>query len=198
MLLMVLGNAGVVASVTSALLVFVTRRDAPGWLPPGATLLLGVVALTAAARSRLVDQWLTRVVERALRRWTSLDAHDYASLLHLGDAYAVVEAEVRPESWLAGHTLAELDLRSEGALVLGIDRTGDGYLGVPRGPASVRAGDVLVLYGRAALLRELGQRPAGPAGDRAHGEALAAQLGDRRAAPIPAERPHGALAASVR
>ena len=184
MLLMVLGNAGVVASVTSALLLFVTQRDAPRWLPPGAALLLGVVALAVVAHSHLVDQWLTRVVERALRRWTSLDAHDYASLLHLGDAYAVVEAEVRPDSWLAGHTLAELDLRSEGALVLGIVRAGAGFVGVPRGPARIRAGDVLVLYGRAPLLRELRRRPAGPVGDRAHGEASAAHVGARPAAPV--------------
>lgn len=61
--------------------------------------------------------------------------------------------------------------------MLGIERggrTGEGaYVGVPRGPTGVHAGDVLVTYGRAAHLDELDRRPAGAAGDRAHAEAVA-------------------------
>jgi hypothetical protein len=69
---------------------------------------------------------MSRAVAWALRRWTRLDTRDYVSLLHLGRAYAVVELDVREGDWLAGRTLAELDLRSEGALVLGIERGGRG------------------------------------------------------------------------
>jgi hypothetical protein len=182
MLLMVLGNAGVVASVSSVLLLVLTpARPGGAGLPARVTLLLASVAgLVAAARSGWVERHLSRLVRWALRRWTRIDTRDYVSLLHLGGAYAVVELDVRAGDWLAGRTLQELDLRAEGALVLGIERGGrtgeaayaGAYVGVPRGPTRVHAGDVLVTYGRAALLDDLDRRPAGAAGDQAHAAAV--------------------------
>lgn len=178
MLLMVLGNAGVVASVSSVLLlVLAPARDGGMGLPARVALLLaGVAALASVARSAWVERWLSRTVSWALRRWTRLDTRDYVSLLHVGGEYAVVELDVREGDWLAGRTLQELDLRAEGALVLGIERGGragePAYVGVPRGPTRIHAGDVLVTYGRAALLDELDRRPAGPAGDAAHATAV--------------------------
>jgi hypothetical protein len=176
MTLMVLGNAGVVASVSSVLLLFLGPGGG-GWARVAA-LVVGVAALWALSATPWLDRQVSRAVAWALRRWTRLDTRDYVSLLHLGRAYAVVELDVREGDWLAGRTLAELDLRSEGALVLGIERGGRGeasdgtYVGVPRGPTAVRAGDVLVAYGRSTLLDELDRRPAGAAGDRAHREAV--------------------------
>ncbi|HEU4631941.1 MAG TPA: TrkA C-terminal domain-containing protein [Gemmatimonadaceae bacterium] len=178
MLLMIGGNAGVVASVTSVLLVFVTEGRAENRLAAAAGILAGVALLWRAARTRWADQHLSRLVEWALRRWTSLDVRDYVSLLHLAGEYAVIESAVHPESWFADHTLAELNLRAEGALVLGIERVDGGFIGAPRGPTRVAPGDVLILYGRAPLLDELDRRPAGPAGDRAHRAAVAARRGE--------------------
>jgi Trk K+ transport system NAD-binding subunit len=83
---------------------------------------------------------------------------------------------VRPDEWLAGKTLAELNLRSEGALVLGIERTDGSYVGAPRGPTAVKPGDLLIVYGRTSRLKELDRRPAGSDGDRAHREAVGSQL----------------------
>lgn len=103
LLLMVLGNAGVVASVSSVLLVVLapTRAGAGGLSGAGlparvALLLAGVAALAAVARNPRVERHLGRVVRWALRRWTQLDTRDYVSLLHLGAEYAVVELDVRP------------------------------------------------------------------------------------------------------
>ena len=148
MLLMLLGNAGGAASISSVVLVFVTGTNGEREGTRVLALVGAVAALWIVARSALVDRNLTRLVRWALGRWTRLDARDYVRLLHLSGDFAVVELEVRPGGWLAGRTLAELDLRSEGALVLGIERPGGAYLGVPRGPTRIHVGDVLLLYGR--------------------------------------------------
>jgi hypothetical protein len=66
-------------------------------------------------------------------------------------------------------------VRSEGALVLSIERPDGSYVGVPCGPSRIRSDDVLIVYGRSALLEELDSRPTGTAGDRAHAEAVAEQ-----------------------
>ncbi len=44
---------------------------------------------------------------------------------------------VEPGDWLADKTFAELTLRSEGALVPGIERTDPSSVGAPRGPTPV-------------------------------------------------------------
>ena len=184
-LLMLLGNAGVVASVSSVVLVFLIGPDGRNRGERALALVVAVAALWLVAHTALVDRNLTRVVRWALRRWTQLDVRDYVRLLHLSGDFAVVELEVHPGAWLAGRTLAELDLRSEGALVLGIERDGahDGargdartYVGVPRGPTRILVGDVLLVYGRSALLEQIDRRPAGPEGDRAHAAAVERQL----------------------
>ncbi|AHG92592.1 TrkA-C domain protein (plasmid) [Gemmatirosa kalamazoonensis] len=176
MLLMLLGNAGVAASISSVVLVFVTGANGESEWTRAVALVGAVTALWIVGRSAVVDRNLTRAVRWALRRWTRLDVRDYVRLLHLTGDFAIVELEVRPGTWLAGRTLAELDLRSEGLLVLGIERPGGAYLGVPRGPTRLLVADVLLVYGIAGLLEDLDHRPVGDAGDRAHAAAMERQM----------------------
>jgi TrkA-C domain len=172
MLLMLAGNAGVVAAVSGVVLLFAAVSGPVGWLPRAAGLVVGLVVLWLVFSSRWVDRHLTRVVDWALRRWTTLDVRDYISLLHLAGEYAVIELEVNAGDWLSDRTLAELDLRSEGVLVLGIERRTGGYVAVPRGHTHVVRDDTLIMYGRGAAIEELDRRPLGPDGDRAHAEAV--------------------------
>lgn len=72
-------------------------------------------------------------------------------------------------------TLADLGLRDEGRVVLGIYRPGRSYVGVPKGQTRALPGDLLILYGRASLLAEPDRRSAGSAGDHDHNEAVARQ-----------------------
>jgi Trk K+ transport system NAD-binding subunit len=107
----------------------------------------GVVVLGALALSRPVDRVLTRVIRRALARWTDLDVRDYAGLLELGEGYAVAELEVEETDWLAGRELGELTLRDAGIVVLGIHRRDAAYVGAPEETTTVCPGDVLTVYG---------------------------------------------------
>ena len=60
-------------------------------------------------------------------------------------------------------------------LVLGINRTSGKYIGAPKGSARIRAGDVLILYGRANCLENLDQRCLGAEGDHQHHDAVLEQ-----------------------
>ncbi len=175
LLLMLLGNAGFVSAIASLILSFLTAAGPREVAARLLILVLGLGALWALARSRLVDRYIGRAIGWALRRWTHIEARDYASLLDLHGDYRVVEHEVGPGDWLAGKTLADLKLREEGVLVLGIRRRDGTYIGAPRGWTEIRPGDTLIIYGRAGLLEELCRRRAGPAGDRAHLQAVAEQ-----------------------
>lgn len=174
MLLMLLGNAGIVTVISTLILSFVDTQGPREWGLKITILVGGLALLLFLARSQLVERVLNRIILWALRRWTDLDVSDYAGLLHLAGDYRVVELHVDPGEWLEGRTLAELRLSEEGILVLGVE-TPAGYEGTPRGGTLLEAGFTLILYGRTAAIEDLDRRPAGIRGDAAHHRAVAEQ-----------------------
>jgi hypothetical protein len=173
--LMLLGNVGIVAAASSTILGFRGGAFGHAWWR---LLLLvgGLLLLVFISRSRAVDRRLTRLIARLLDRFTDLNTRDVAGLLNLAGPYAVNELAVCAHDWVAGRSLADLDLRGEGVVVLGIIRSGGRYLGAPTGRTVVQDGDSLVVYGTGEQLRELDDRPAGAAGYLAHQRAVEHQL----------------------
>ncbi len=168
---MILGNVGVVTSITSLVLAFVGLQQSD-FLVRLLWLGLGLAALWLAAASSWLDHHLSRLISWALERWTDLNVRDYTRLLNLSGDYQVTEIQVDPDSWLVDRTLSDLDLNQEGVLVLGIHRSDGDYVGAPTGKTCLRTHDTLVLYGRSAHIKELEQRQVGAAGDLAHHEAV--------------------------
>lgn len=174
LLLMLVGSAGIVTVMATLLLSFV-NADREQALLRLLVLAGGLAGILVLSKSPVVDRWLSRVIARGLRRWTDLQVRDYEQLLHLADDFAVVELVVQPGDWIAGRTLAELNLRDEGVAVLGVQRAGGNYIGSPVWATRIEPHDTVVVYGPAALLEELDQRPQGTRGDEAHERAVAAQ-----------------------
>lgn len=170
--LMLIGSAGIIGVIATLVLSF-TGRGAGDSLVRVVILIAGLALLLLAARSSWLDRRLSSLIGRALRRWTDLDVRDYASLLELSHGYAVSELLVSEGGWLDGRSLGELGLREEGVAVLGVQRPDGGYIGAPGRGAVVRAGDTLVLYGRAESLEDLDRRPPGEEGDRIHAQRVA-------------------------
>jgi hypothetical protein len=170
LILMFLGNVGIVTAMSSLILGFV-RSDSGTFSLRILLLAAGLIVLWGLGTSQWVDRRLSRLISWALNRYTRLEAKDYASLLRLAGDYRVTDLLVQPDDWLANRTLSELKLRDEGVAVLGITRKSGKYLGTPGGPTKVLPKDTLLLYGRASALENLDQRRAGMRGDREHDEA---------------------------
>lgn len=164
-----LGSVGVVSSIATLMLSFVGAGQAtPERL---LVLVLGIFVLVGLAQSRIFNRMLTPLIERLLARYTRLDLRDYASLLHLRKDYRIVEIEIGEYTWLANHTIGELNLGDEGILVLGVKRSDEDYIGAPPKELCLRPGDLLVLYGRKHRLDELSTRAL--SNQAAHREAKA-------------------------
>jgi hypothetical protein len=159
------------------ILTFVDRNGAESgsWIWRVALLAVGIALLWTAAYSQRLDQRLSHLIRWMLGRWTQLDVRDYASLLHLGGEYAVMELQVQPSDWLAERTLAELRLRDEGVLVLGIQTADGQYVGAPTKNTRLHRGDTVLLYGRDRSLAALDQRGQHIGGELAHLDAVAEQ-----------------------
>lgn len=173
--LMFLRSAGLVTAASTLMLSFVSVEEQGSGLLRIAVLIVGVACLWLFARSRWVSISMSRIIARALKRYTDLDTRDYAGLLHLGGDYAVMELKVQEKSWLLDRSLEDLRLPDEGVLVLGIVHPDGTYLGAPRGEIIIRSSDTLVLYGRSSELSALARRKSGVAGDKDRHAAVAVE-----------------------
>jgi len=180
MVLMLLGNAGIVLAITSLLASFTQIGPEGRWASNVwfrvAVLSFGVAALWVLASSRIVERGMWNLNSWAVRRWTHIDVQDYMGLLRVTRDYAVCELQIHQGDWVAGHTLVELELPREGVLVLGIEREDGHYIGAPKGTAIIRSGDALLLYGRQETLRDLDTRRAGAEGNMHHVIAVTRQI----------------------
>jgi hypothetical protein len=172
MWLMLVGNIGIITVMSSVLLSLLEIRSGQQNWAVFAIMVVGLLALLALSRSALVDRVTTRAISWALKRWTTVDARDYARLLHLRDEYGVSELQVGEGDWLAGKRVKDVAIGKEGILILGIECPGDNYIGAPPADTEIRAGDRLILYGWAPRVAELDQRFAGADGDAAHAHAM--------------------------
>ena len=175
MALMLLGNAGIVTSISSLILAFARESESQSAAIRMGVLAAGVIGLWLLSASSWVARWMERVIRWALRKWTHLELRDYASLLRLSDDFTVCELEVEEDDWVVDKSLIELDLHREGVTVLGVQRKMGGYVGVPRGQSRIRVGDILLLYGCVAAINDLDTRPSGTTGDEAHQQASQAE-----------------------
>ncbi|MFC1543088.1 TrkA C-terminal domain-containing protein [Candidatus Neomarinimicrobiota bacterium] len=175
MTLMLLGNAGIVTVISTLILTFVSPGGTQSVVVKVVLLALGLSILWFVSRSQWIYHRLSGVIDKLLTRYTSLDTRDYASLMHLAGDYSLVEMEVEIADWIEDKTLAEAELGDEGIIVLGIKRADGTYLGAPCGPTVIRAGDILMLYGRVGAIEMLDQRRKDRRGDREHLRAVKEQ-----------------------
>ena len=175
MTLMLLGSAGLVTVIATLILSF-ANADREQTIERLGVLIFALGFLLLLSRTRFVDRLLNRVIGFGLARWTNVTDHGLAELLHLGGEYGVAEIAVDDHDWIAGRTLAELDLRSEGVAVLALVCSNGSFIGAPVFSTETRAGDSLVLYGPTYRLEDLDRRRIGVEGERARVSAVAEQL----------------------
>ncbi len=172
LLLMLLGNAGIVTAVSSLILTFVDGSDTSSLTRNVILLVAGLALLWTIASSSWVDRKLSKLISYALDRFTDLDVRDYASLMQLDDGHRLIELAIDERHWLARQSLADCRIRDEGVVVLGIRRSDGTYLGAPNGETLVVPGDSLVLYGAVEALHDLNCRSKTLRGDDEHREAV--------------------------
>lgn len=177
MLLMIVRSAGLLTIVLSLILSFIgtTGEEGSDRITRLLWILAGVGVLWGLSLSKGLELMMETLMQRALERWTDLEARDYARLLNLTGEYGVTRLMVEEHDWVASRPVSECRLSDEGVHILGIERQDGGYVGVPRGQTKIHPGDTLILYGRTEALSELDERGSGSRGDSAHETAASNQ-----------------------
>ncbi|RKY85461.1 potassium transporter TrkA [candidate division KSB1 bacterium] len=173
--LILLGNAGIVSAITSLLLSFSTAENTGEQLFRLGIIAVGLLVLWRIAHSDWVDRHISKLIRKALLRWTQLRVYDYEQLLKVRSGYVIANLLVEEHEWLVNRKLSELQLNHEGVLVLGVERKDGTYIGGPRGATMRYPGDTITCYGREEALRQLSERPAGSKGEKQHQLAMIEQ-----------------------
>jgi hypothetical protein len=97
LMLMLVGNVGVVTAVSTFILTFINFEDSDTLHIKIILLVAGMLLLLTAAQSRWLDRRLSRLINCALRRYTKMNVKDYAGLLQLSGEYGVSEMQIKEE-----------------------------------------------------------------------------------------------------
>lgn len=178
-ILMLTGNAGIVTAMASLILTFVMPKGTQSLVIGITILVAGLGFLWWIAKSRIINKNLSKLIDRWLKRYTDLDVKDYASILHLWNEYKISELKVDSNDWIANNALKDVELWSEGILILGIQRKDETYIGTPDGETKILPGDTLTIYGKDELFESIDNRKKGRRGDEEHEQQMAKQAEEK-------------------
>ncbi|KPJ64467.1 MAG: hypothetical protein AMJ45_05680 [Syntrophobacter sp. DG_60] len=155
MILMILGNAGLVAVIATLLASFVKTKV---YGLPIHVLLMGAgiyLIYRLATHKKLIRRW-DKWIEDKLVRTKYIEDKPVDELLQLTEGYGVAEARVIEKSALMGKTLQGLSLSAKDILVLSIGRQGQ-WIPTPKGKEVIQKEDSLIMYGKLENIKQLFQ-----------------------------------------
>jgi len=175
LLLMILGNAGIVTAVASLITGFTGIQGEVNNYVKALVLVVGITLIWTLANSHWLDRRLGNVMSRFLNKYTSLNAVDYASLLNLTGDYRISEMYIHAHHWLCNKHIKETQLRNEGVIILAVTRSDGEFIGAPQANTQLKENNSIILYGRATTLSELDNRSKGIRGNLQHKKQVRAQ-----------------------
>jgi len=166
--LMLMGNAGIVTVISSLVLTFVLPDSTLSKFYTLLILVAGISIIWWGLKSKWADKELSKIINKMLQRYTDIEVQDYAAVLHFKDNYKISEKQVNSKDWMANKSLKELNLRDEGITVLGVERKRNKYFGSPTGSFTIQPEDVITIYGKADVIKNIYKRQRDFSGEREH------------------------------
>ncbi len=166
--LMLMGNAGIVTVMSSLVLTFVLPDSTSSKFYALLIVIVGISTIWWGLKSKWADKGLSKIINKMLHRYTDIEVQDYAALLHFKDNYKISEKQVNSNDWMANKSLKELRLRDEGITVLGVDRNHEEYFGSPGASFIIKPEDVITIYGKADVIKNIYERKRDFSGEREH------------------------------
>lgn len=152
-LLIILGNAGLVAIIVTATSSITTSE---GYNLPitVAVIIVGSLALyLLTSRSRFAGWW-DSFIEKRLEKSQILEEGATEDLLHFIEGYGVVKVIITSESPFIGSSFSDIRRLEENLQVLGIER-GKDWIPFPKANEIIQDDDKLVVYGHINVLKSM-------------------------------------------
>lgn len=151
--LIVLGNAGLVATVGSFAGTLLQTHELGFFLNLG-MLGMGLAVLVWVARWPRLSRKIRQVARTWLEHRYALSDYSPEDLLHLREGFRLTRFEVAAESPAIGRSLQQLRLKQNSVQILAIERQG-AFIPTPRGNDVLQPGDLLVVFGKEQSIERL-------------------------------------------
>ena len=152
-LLIILGNAGLVAVIVTATSSITTSE---GYNLPitVAVIIAGALVLyLLTSRSRFAGWW-DSFIERRLVKSQVLEEGATEDLLHFMEGYGIIKVIVTSESPFIGSSFSDIGQLEENLQVLGIER-GKDWIPFPKANDTIQDDDKLIVYGHINVLKSM-------------------------------------------
>jgi K+/H+ antiporter YhaU regulatory subunit KhtT len=158
MLLMILGNAGLI-SVISTLMLSILKggMNLTPVLVNVAIIFLAILLVIKVAQNKEVRRVLTRKIQQNLIKSSTFTKRPVEEILRLAAGYGIAEVTLDETCIDIGKKLEGSSFRENDILVLAIER-GSSVLPAPNGSDELDPGDTLICYGKLENIAKIGKR----------------------------------------
>lgn len=153
MVLMILGNAGLVSVITALIFSFGKGGVRPA-IVNSAIMILSVVIIYKIATHRRLTQIITKKIEAGLVKRPPFRKRPVEEILRVARDYGIAEVAIKESCQNLGRSLADSSFRENDILVLAIERN-NRVIPTPKAADTIQLGDTIICYGRLGSLEKI-------------------------------------------
>lgn len=154
MVLMILGNAGIISFVTTFILSFLKGESGAGPVSLKLAILAAALFLiNRAASNKRITRWVNDWIEDKIADSKILEKKPLEEIMNLPKGYGVCELHITDKNDPKGRTLQEAEFREKDILVLNIEKK-DRIISSPKANDTIEPGDTLICYGPLNNIRD--------------------------------------------
>ncbi|NQT22206.1 MAG: hypothetical protein HQ579_02085 [Candidatus Omnitrophica bacterium] len=146
MVLMILGNAGLITVITALIFSFEKSGATPA-LVNSAVLILVLFLLYKLATHKRLTRILTKKIEDQLEKGPIFQKRPVEEIVHIAKDYGIAEVTMKEKCNDLGKSIMDSSFREKDILILAIERK-SGVIPAPKAEDVIRLGDTLICYGR--------------------------------------------------
>jgi hypothetical protein len=146
MILMILGNAGLITVITTIVISFGRSNILPLLVNVGIVLLL-IFILYKVSTNRRITKFLNDKIESRLEKSPPFRKRPVEEIVRVAKNYGIAEVSINRHCQDLGKTLSESSFRENDILVLAIERE-NSVIPAPKATDRINNGDTLICYGK--------------------------------------------------
>jgi len=152
-ILMVLGNAGLITVITTLVISFGRTNIYPLLINVGVVLVL-IIILFKALTHKGITKFLNARIQSGLEKRPIFEKRPVEEVLRIAKNYGIAEVSIKEKYSDLGKTLRESGFRENDILVLAIERE-NAVIPTPKATDKILLDDVLICYGKLSNIEKI-------------------------------------------
>ena len=149
MRLMLFGNVGVVAALSSVVIGFMSEGvGMNSYYGKILITIVGLIVLYYISKSKKFDIFLSKIIGKFFHYYFKHEDYHYENILHLQNNYKIAEIYINKNEWMANKTIGFLEEQAQDVIILGVKSKSLEYGGFPDKNRTIEVTDIITIYGK--------------------------------------------------